>query len=98
MNKILVPDVLMHHSRHRAGSPEYWAEITTEKMVRIADTAPPVIREQTIEFKGQVLALIFQGMKRAIADEVLACARLLEDGGQHEAAAVVLSRWKPPLK
>ena len=96
MSTILkMPDAFMHHSKYTAGTPEYWADVTTAKMIKVADTAPPVIREQTIEFKDTVLALIFQGMKRALADEVLACAKLLDENGQSAAAQIVLSRFRP---
>jgi hypothetical protein len=46
--------------------PEFWARRASDKIVQVADTAPPEIRDQATAFKAAVEAVILDHIKRAI--------------------------------
>lgn len=95
---VVLPDLNAYHSKHAEGTPEYWADLTAQKMLRIADTAPPVLRDQAVEFRRQMRDLIYIAVCRAVRAEQLAIAATLDkDGGDKAAVQAVLSRvkWRP---
>lgn len=94
---VVLPDLNAYHSKHPEGSPEYYADVTAQKMVRIAATAPPVLRDQAIEFRRQIRDLVYIAICRAVRAEILATAAMLDGSGDKAATQAVLSRvkWRP---
>lgn len=94
---VVLPDLNVYRSKHAEGSPEYWADLTAHKMLHIADSAPPVIRDQAVEFKRQLRDLVYVAICRAIRAEQLATAAMLDGGGDKAATQAVLNRvkWSP---
>jgi hypothetical protein len=92
-----LPGLNAYHSKHAEGTPEYWADLTAHKMLNIADTAPPVIRDQAVEFKRQLRDLVYVAICRAIRAEQLATAAMLDSNGEKAATQAVMSRvnWRP---
>jgi len=95
---VVLPDLQIYKSKHPEGSPEYFADLTAEKMLAIADTAPPVLRDQAIEFRRQLRDLVYVAICRAVRAEQLAIAASLDgNGGDKAAVQAVMSRvkWRP---
>ena len=94
---VVLPDLQVYRSKHPEGSPEYFADLTADKMLVIAETAPPVLRDQAVEFKRQLRDLVYVAICRAVRAEQLAAAAMLDASGQKEATQAVLSRvkWRP---
>ena len=67
------------------------AEICTDKIIGVADTAPPAIREQAKFFRERVEKTIYEYLKRAAQSERATCIQICLKGG-HENAANILRR------
>jgi hypothetical protein len=71
--------------------PEFWAKLATDRVVQVADTAHPAIREQALAFRNHVEKVIFFYMERAIkSDRTNVCNSITEAG--HPALAELLRR------
>lgn len=68
---------------------EFWAGRATEKIVSVADTAPPAIREQAVAFKGRVEAVILHYIKEAIKDNNSVISKTLADAGHPQLADLI---------
>lgn len=65
---------------------EFWASRATDKIMSVADTAPPVIREQAVAFKGRMEAVILHYIKEAIKDNNSVISKTLADAGHPQLA------------
>ena len=71
--------------------PEFWAQQAAKKIVQVADTAPPVIKDQAIAFKDQVEHVILEHIKRAIRCDRTTIGHMVEEAG-HPKLAELLRR------
>ena len=57
-------------------SPEFWAKRCVDRVIHIADGAPPAIRDQAIAYKDLLEQAILLHMKRAIQSDrtTIGCA------------------------
>lgn len=62
------------------------AEVCTEKIIGVADSAPPAIREQAKYFRQQVERTILEYLKRAAQSERATCIQVCLQGGEEKAA------------
>ena len=62
------------------------AELCTDKIIGVADTAPPAIREQAKYFRERVEKTIYEYLKRAAQSERATCIQICLKGGQENAA------------
>jgi len=68
---------------------EFWASRATDKILSVADTAPPVIRDQAVAFKGRMEAVILHYIKEAIKDNNSVISKTLADAGHPQLADLV---------
>lgn len=73
-------------------SPEGWADLCVRKVVTVADTAPPVLREQAHAFRTQIERVVANYVRMAVEEERAYTAAFLEQNGAPEAAQAVRSR------
>ena len=71
--------------------PEFWAQQAAKKIVQVADTAPPAIRDQARAFQVQVEQVILDHMKRAIRCDRTTVGHMVEEAG-HPKLAELLRR------
>ena len=62
------------------------AEVCTDKIIGVADSAPPAIREQAKYFRQQVETTILEYLKRAAQSERATCIQVCLQGGEEKAA------------
>lgn len=71
--------------------PEFWARRAAERIVQIADSAPPIIRDQARAFQSHVEQVILDHMKRAITCDRTTVGHMVEEAG-HQKLAELLRR------
>jgi hypothetical protein len=84
-----VGPIVVKTTSHRGFTPEEISDSAVQKIVHIADTAHPVIRDQAIAFRDRVQAVMVTAMKQAIKSDRTTLAAKLREAGQHEAANIV---------
>jgi hypothetical protein len=65
------------------------AELCTDKIIGVAETAPPAIREQAKFFRERVQNTIFEYLKRAQQSERATCIQICVQGGEEKAAHIL---------
>jgi hypothetical protein len=65
------------------------AELCTDKIIGVADSAPPAIREQAKFFRERVQKAIFEYLKRAQQSERATCIQICVQGGEEKAAQLL---------
>lgn len=81
--------IIVKTTDNRGFTPEEISDSAVNKIVHIADTAPPVIRDQAIGFRDRVQAVMVTAMKQAIRSDRTTLAAKLREVGQHEAANII---------
>lgn len=67
---------------HNGGhSPEQIAELCVDRLIRVADSAPPEIAAQARAFREQMLALVLHYVRMAAAEDRSTVVTKLEQGG-----------------
>ena len=69
---------------------EELSELALRKIIHIADTAPPALRDQVHEFRGQLKVVLMRYMHQAIASDRTTLYNNLRGAGQREAAELIL--------
>jgi hypothetical protein len=69
--------------------PEFWAKRCSERLLAVADSAPPVLREQARAFKDQMEEVVLFHMKRAIQSDRSTVGHLLTEAGQPKLAELI---------
>lgn len=69
---------------------EELADMAMRKIIYVADTAPPELREQANQFKAQVRQLLVQYMQQAIRSDRTTLYNNLRGAGFPEVANIVL--------
>lgn len=69
--------------------PEFWAKRCTERLISVADSAPPALREQAKAFKDQMEQVVLFHMKRAIQSDRSTVGHMLAEAGQPNLAELV---------
>ena len=70
-------------------SPEQIAELCVDRLIRVADSAPPEIAAQARAFKEQMLAVVLHYVKVAAAEDRATVATKLEQAGLTDAARMI---------
>lgn len=73
-------------SNNGGHSPEQVAELCTERLIKISDTAPPELAMQARAFREQMLAVVLQYVKMAVAEDRATVATKLERAGMADIA------------
>ena len=69
--------------------PEFWAKRCAERLISVADSAPPALREQAQAFKDQMEQVVLFHMKRAIQSDRSTVGHVLTEAGQPQLAELV---------
>jgi hypothetical protein len=70
-------------------SPEQIAELCVDKLIHVADTAPPELAMQARAFREQMLAVVLHYVKVAASEDRATVVTKLEQGGLTDAARMV---------
>jgi hypothetical protein len=73
-------------------SPAGWAEIAVRKVIEVADTAPPPIRDQAHAFRARIERVFSDYIRMALNEERTLLAQELETTGHGHLAAWVRQR------
>jgi hypothetical protein len=71
--------------------PEFWAKRASDRIIQIAETAHPAIREQAVAFKDNLEYVILEHIKRAITCDRNTVGYMVEEAG-HPKLAELLRR------
>jgi HD superfamily phosphohydrolase YqeK len=83
------PVVTVHTTENRGFTPEEVAVRCADKIVAVAETAPPVIRDQAVAYKKAVEIVIAQYMREAIRSDRTTVYNALKDAGHPELADAI---------
>jgi len=64
-------------------------EMALNKLLHVADTAPPAIREQAVAFKDRMRVVVKHYVEQAQRSERTTVYNILAQAGQHDAAELV---------
>jgi hypothetical protein len=67
-------------------TPEQITELCVDKLIHVADSAPPAIREQARAFKQVVQGVVYNHINEAVRNDRLTVKAHLEDLGYSEIA------------
>jgi hypothetical protein len=67
-------------------SPEQVAELCVDRLIRVADTAPPELAMQARAFREQMLAVVLHYVKMAAAEDRSTVVAKLEQAGAADVA------------
>jgi hypothetical protein len=81
--------VLVETTSGRGFSPEEWTERLLNKIIHIADTAPPAIRDQAIAFRDSMRPAIVYYMKQAINSDRTTLTAKLKQAGHDDVADLI---------
>jgi hypothetical protein len=83
------PQVFVHTTSGRGFTPEEIASRCADKLVGIADTAHPAIREQARAYKATMAAVVAQHIREGIASDRTTVYNALKDAGHAELADLI---------
>jgi hypothetical protein len=86
---LTVGQVLVTATRDGGHPPEFWAERVCDRLISIAETAPPELRLQAQAFREQMKAVLLDGMRKAITSNHTTVINQLRKAGMNEAAELV---------
>lgn len=86
----LVGDVKAYATSGRGLNVEELADMAMRKVLHIADTAPPDLREQANQFKERIRQLLITYMHQAIKSDRTTLYNQLRGAGNPEIADIVL--------
>jgi hypothetical protein len=84
-----IPLVQVHTTSGRGANPEELAARCADKLMYVADTAPPAIREQAMAFKEHIEKVVAIYMREAIASDRTTVYNALNDAGRPDLADLI---------
>lgn len=81
--------VQVHTTSGRGFNPEELAARCADKLIHVADTAPPAIREQAIAFKDHIERVVAIYMHEAIASDRTTVYNVLKNAGHNDLAELI---------
>jgi len=85
-----VGEVKAYTTSGRGLNVEELADLALRKIINIADTTPPAIREQVLQFKENLRAVLIRYMHQAITSDRTTLYNNLRGAGYPEVADIVL--------
>ena len=73
-------------SNNGGHSPEFWARRAADRIVQVADTAHPAIREQAQAYKAAIEVVVLEHIKRAIKCDRSTVSDLVSAAGHPQLA------------
>lgn len=68
---------------------EFWVDSVMDRLVYVADTAPPVIRDQAMAYREAMRKAVAAGMHQAVQSHHTTLLYHLNKAGMREAAALI---------
>jgi hypothetical protein len=84
-----IPLVQVHTTSGRGANPEELAARCADKLMYVADTAPPAIREQAMAFKEHIEKVVAIYMREAIASDRSTVYTTLKAAGHPDLAELI---------
>ena len=81
--------VMVETTSGRGFTPEEWTERLLNKLIHIADTAPPSIRDQAVAFREAMRPAIVHYMKQAINSDRTTLSAKLREAGHNDVADLI---------
>ena len=81
--------VMVETTSGRGFTPEEWTDRLLNKLIHIADTAPPAIRDQAIAFREAMRPAIVNYMKQAINSDRTTLSAKLREAGHNDVADLI---------
>jgi hypothetical protein len=81
--------VMVETTSGRGFTPEEWTERLLNKLIHIADTAPPAIRDQAVAFREAMRPAIVHYMKQAINSDRTTLSAKLREAGHNDVADLI---------
>jgi Rod binding domain-containing protein len=81
--------VMVSTTENKGHDPEFWAEIATQKICDISETAPDHVRQQAHAFQGYVYQVILESMKNAIISDRTTLFNLFVKQGHQDMADIL---------
>ncbi len=81
--------VYVETTNGRGFSAEEWADRLLKKIIHIADTTPPEIKDQAVAFREAMRPAIVHYMKQAINSDRTTLANKLRDAGHIDVAELI---------
>jgi len=81
-----MPNPIVKTSDFGGLSCEDLSELCTDKIIGVAENAPPAIREQAKFFRERVQRTVFEYLKQAKRAERATCIQICAQGGEQDAA------------
>ena len=82
-------DVKVTSTSGRGLNPTELADMTVDKIISIADTAHPVIKQQAMEYRNQIWNLLVRAFTRAQTSERTTLYNLLTSQGHEDMAEII---------
>lgn len=76
-------------TNNRGMTPEEVAKLCSDKLVAVADTAPPAIRDQARAFKANIEKVVASYMRQAIASDRTTVYNAIRDAGHPQLAELI---------
>lgn len=67
-------------------TPEFWARRAADRIVQVADSAHPAIREQAMAYKAAIEVVVLEHIKRAIKCDRSTVSYLVSEAGHPQLA------------
>ena len=83
------PLVGVRATDNRGFTPEELASQCAQKVVSVADTAPPVIRDQAVAFQGHIEKVVSHYLKQAVLSDRTTVYNALNDAGHSDLAELI---------
>jgi len=81
--------VYVETTQNRGFTAEEWTERLLNKIIHIADTAPPEIKEQAMAFRDEIRPAIVYYMKQAINSDRVTLAAKLKETSHNDVADLI---------
>lgn len=83
------PLVQVHTTSGRGATPEELAARCADKLMYVADNAPPAIKDQALAFKSHIEKLVAIHMRQAIASDRTTVYNAIKDAGHPDLAELI---------
>jgi hypothetical protein len=81
--------VYVETTHNRGFTAEEWTERLLNKLIHIADTAPPAIKDQALAFRDEIRPAIVYHMKQAIQSDRTTLTAKLKQAGHDDVADLI---------
>jgi hypothetical protein len=76
-------------TNNRGMTPEEVAKLCSDKLIGVADTAPPAIRDQARAYKARTEQVLAHYMRQAIASDRTTVYNAIKDAGHPQLAELI---------